>query len=107
MQKHIKPAAHHPKAGETISLAITHTVQVQNQVAVIPAKAGKLNYLGNPSKLKKTAAKLTQPAPKNHRRIEHRTYAQGKYIGVGNRLTAFVWLDNEPALCRKEEDDPK
>ena len=38
MQKHIKPACHHPKAGETVSLTLTHTVQVQNQEASVIRK---------------------------------------------------------------------
>ncbi len=108
MQKHIKPACHHPKAGETVSLTLTHTVQVQNQEAsVIPAKTGKLNYLGKPSKLNKTAPKLAHSAPKTLRCIEQRTYSQGQYIGDGKRLTAFVWLDDEPVLCQREEGESK
>ena len=30
-------------------------------------------------------------------RIERRTYVTGKYIGDGEKLTAFVWLDEDSA----------
>lgn len=52
-----------------------------------PSKHGKLDYL---VRAKKTERKPTQPVT-----VEHKEYAKARYIGNGERLTAFVWLDDE------------
>ena len=98
MRKHIKPADLHPKAGDRITLTLTRVVQVPNPApSANPPRPGKLNYLSKP---KKPLSKPTQSVPKTRQRIEHHTYSQGKYIGNGHKITAFVWLDDQPATIR-------
>ncbi len=101
MRKHIKPADLHPKAGDRITLTLTRVVQVPNPAPTAsPPRPGKLNYLSKP---KKTNSKPTQSAPKTRQRIAHHTYTQGKYLGNGQQITAFVWLDDEPATIRQPQ----
>ena len=58
MRKHINPADLHPKAGDRITLTLTHVVQVPNPApSANPPRPGKLNYLSKP---KKPIAKPTQ-----------------------------------------------
>lgn len=105
MQKRIKPAARHPKAGDTIPLVVTGTVEVRNETpAANQPKRGKLNYQAKP---KKSAPKPKQSAAKTHQRVERRSVAKGKYIGDGQQLTAFVWLDDETVPSQEAGNDPR
>lgn len=85
MQYRNKPAS--PKAGETIPLVTVRTVTVKNdKPAANQPKHGKLNYLGGP-------AKKSKKAPATSERVERRVFGVGRYIGEGEKLTAFVMLD--------------
>lgn len=89
MQKHIKRDDGFPRAGKTISLVVTKTIEVSDTPAAnAPVKRGKLNYQGKP----KNPVKVP---PKTRHRVEKKTYGAGKFIGDGEKLTAFVWLDDE------------
>ena len=87
MQYRNKPAS--PKAGETIPLVTVRTVTVKSdKPAANQPKHGKLNYLAGPPK--KKAAK---PASPSTRVVDKKSFSIGRYIGNGERLTAFVMLD--------------
>jgi hypothetical protein len=90
MRKHIKREDGTPRAGKIIPLVITRTVEVPNPQAANDSRPGKLNYQGKPKKPGKTQS----PARKT---IERQTKANGKFFGDGEKLTAFVWLDEESA----------
>ena len=93
MQKRIKPPDRRPAAGQTIPLIVTRTVAVQTDQLGKPAanqRHGKLNYQGKPKKISKAP-------PAGTLRVERKTYGRGQYIGNGEHLTAFVWLDEETA----------
>ena len=78
-----------PKGGDTIPLVVTRTVTVKNDTpAANQPKHGKLNYLAGPPK--KKAAK---PASPSTRVVDKKSFSIGRYIGNGERLTAFVMLD--------------
>jgi hypothetical protein len=92
MQNRNKPAR--PKAGETIPLVTVRTVTVKNdKSAANQPKHGKLNYLGGP-------AKKSKKAPATTERVERKVFGVGQYIGDGEKLTAFVWVDDD--LVTKE-----
>ena len=94
MRKHIKRDDGIPRAGKTISLVVTRVVEARNTAAASePARTGKLNYQSKPKKAA-NAAKALPPGPQ---RIERKTYATGRFIGDGEKLTAFVWLDEDTA----------
>ena len=91
MRKHIKRDDGIPRAGKTIPLVVTQIIEVSNPPAANDQrKHGKLNYQGKP---KKPAA----VQPKTHHRVEKKSYGAGKFIGDGEKLTAFVWLDEDTA----------
>lgn len=93
MQKRIKPAQRHPVAGAKISLAVTRVIEVSDSpVAANQPKRGKLNYLVKPRQ-----SQAAKAPPAARRRIERRALATGQYIGDGEKLTAFVWLDEDSA----------
>jgi hypothetical protein len=101
MQKRIKPPDRRPTAGATIPLVVTHTVEVQTDQVDKPAanqRHGKLNYQGKPKKPAKAS-------PLGKQRVEQKTYGRGQYIGNGERLTAFVWLDDLLAPKGKAAND--
>lgn len=80
-----------PKAGETIPLVTVRTVTVKNDKPVAnQAKHGKMDYLGGP-------AKKSKKAPSTTERIERKVFGVGRYVGNGEKLTAFVWIDDETA----------
>ena len=82
-----RPAA--PKAGDTIPLVVTRTVTVKNDApAANQPKHGKLNYLAGPPK-----KKAVKPASPSTRVVDKKSFSIGRYIGDGERLTAFVMLD--------------
>jgi len=39
--------------------------------------------------------------------IEKKTFGRGRYIGDGEKLTAFVWLDEDSAPSGEAGNDPK
>ena len=90
MRKHIKREDGAPRAGRTIPLVITRVVEVRDTkpAANDSHKPGKLNYQSKP---KKNAA----PPQPTRQLVERKTYATGRFIGDGEKLTAFVWLDEE------------
>ncbi|MDR2113510.1 MAG: hypothetical protein LBQ62_10510 [Candidatus Accumulibacter sp.] len=90
MRKHIKREDGTPRAGKIIPLVITRTVEVPVSQAANDSRPGKLNYQAKTKK----PGKPQLPARKI---IERRTYANGKFFGDGEKLTAFVWLDEESA----------
>ncbi|MBE7459627.1 MAG: hypothetical protein HS112_03775 [Zoogloeaceae bacterium] len=98
MQIRSKRPARKPRTDRKIPLVITRTVEVRDQPAV-PEKHGKLNYQAKPKKPAK-------PAPKA-RRVERRSFAQGQYIGDGEKLIAFVWLDEDTAPKGEAANDTK
>jgi hypothetical protein len=98
MRKHIKREDGTPRAGKTIPLVITRVVEVPNPKAANDSRPGKLNYQGKPKK----PGKPQLPARKL---IEHKTFANGKFIGDGEKLTAFVWLDDENAPTGEAAND--
>lgn len=78
-----------PHIGEPRDLVLrvaTRRVPAKSQ-AQPPAKYGKLEYL---VRSKMAECKPTQPVT-----VEHKEYARARYIGNGERLTAFVWLDED------------
>ena len=82
-----------PKGGDTIPLVVTRTVTVKNDtLAANQAKHGKLNYLAGPPK--KKAAKTVSPST---RVVDKKSFSIGRYIGNGEKLTAFVMLDPDEA----------
>lgn len=92
MRKHFKREDSTPRAGKTITLITTRIVDAKNTPAANDTpKHGKLNYQGK--------AKPANAQPKPDRRVERKSYATGRFIGDGEKLTAFVWLDedNTPA----------
>lgn len=77
-----------PKAGQTIPLVTTRTVEIKDdRPAANQPKHGKLDYLAGPPKKPKKAA------PTGKRVVEKRSLSIGKYLGNGEQLTAFVMLD--------------
>ena len=103
MHKRIKPPDRRPIAGSTIPLIVTRTVEVQTEQLSKPAanqRHGKLNYQGKPKKASKAPSAGTQ-------RVERKTYGRGQYIGNGEHLTAFVWLDEETAPKDKAANEEK
>ena len=105
MQKRIKPADRHPKAGDTVPLVVTQVCEVGNDTpAANQPKRGKLNYQAKP---KKSAPKPKPSSSQFRPRVECRSFSQGKYIGDGEKLTAFVWLDDEPLPMPPAANDPK
>lgn len=86
MRKHIKREDPAPRAGKTVPLVISKVETHQQPAANAPAKHGKLDYQGK--------RKPAPPASAKPVRVERRVYAQGRYIGDGKKLTAFVWLDD-------------
>jgi hypothetical protein len=98
MRKHIKREDGTPRAGKTLSLAITRVVEVVPPPAANDPRPGNLNYLGKPRK----PAKPQLPARK---RVEKKTYATGKFFGDGEKLTAFVWLDEDSAPAGEAAND--
>ncbi len=101
MHKRIKPPSRRPTAGTTIPLVVTDTVVVQTDRTGMPAanqRHGKLNYQGKPKKPNKAPPRTTQ-------RVERKTPGRGQYIGNGEHLTAFVWLDDELAPKDKAAND--
>lgn len=99
MQIRSKRPARKPKTDRKIHLVITRTLDVREQPSATPEKHGKLNYQSKPKKPAK-------PAP-GVRRVERRTYAQGQYIGDGEKLIAFVWLDEDTAPKQAAANDPE
>jgi len=91
MRKHIKRDDGYPRAGKTITLVTTRIFEVSSPAANDERKPGKLNYQSKP---KKIAAKVQ---PSARQRVERKSYATGRYIGDGEKLTAFVWLDDDTA----------
>jgi hypothetical protein len=103
MQKRIKPPDRRPVAGTTIPLIVTRTVEVKADQLGKPAanqQHGKLNYQGKPKKTAKASPAGTQ-------RAERKTFGRGQYIGNGEHLTAFVWLDEETAPKDKAANEEK
>jgi len=103
MHKRIKPPDRRPTAGTTIPLVVTHTVEVQTDQIGKPAanqRHGKLNYQGKSKKPTKAPPPATQ-------RVERKISGRGQYIGNGEHLTAFVWLDEELAPNGKAANDEK
>jgi hypothetical protein len=89
MRKHIKCEDGTPRAGKIIPLAITRIIEVPARQAANDSRPGKLNYLG---KSRKPKEKKSPPRVGIERRIHATT---GKFIGDGEKLTVFVWLDDE------------
>ena len=78
-----------PKGGDTIPLVVTRTVTVKNDApAANQPKHGKMNYLAGPPK-----KKAVKPASPSTRGVDKKSFSIGRYIGDGERLTAFVMLD--------------
>lgn len=98
MRKHIKREEGTPRAGKTIPLVITRLVEARRSVAANDPHPGKQNYLG---KSKKPVPVQTLGDP----REERRTPAKGMFIGDGERLTAFVWLDEDDASSPNAAND--
>jgi hypothetical protein len=100
MQKRINPPDRRPTAGATVPLIVTRTVEIQADQFGMPAtneRPGKLNYQGKPKKPVKAS-------PAGKQRVERKTYGRGQYIGNGEHLTAFVWLD-EPQRGEAANDE--
>jgi hypothetical protein len=53
-------------------------------------KHSKLNYMGWP-------VKKSRKAPPTTERVERKVFGVGRYIGNGEKLTAFVWIDEDSA----------
>jgi hypothetical protein len=103
MQRRINPPDRRPVAGATIPLIVTRTVEVQADQLGKPAanqRHGKLNYQGKPKKASKAP-----PAGRQH--VERKAYGRGQYIGNGEHLTAFVWLEEEAAPKDKAANEDK
>jgi hypothetical protein len=98
MRKHIKREDGTPRAGKVLPLAITHVVEVVVPPAANDPRPGNLNYLGKPRKPVKPKLPVRE-------RIEKKTYAKGKFLGDGEKLTAFVWLDEDSAPADKAAND--
>jgi len=90
MRKHIKREDGTPRAGKTIPLTVTRLVEARTQPAANEAHPGKLNYQAKSKRQPKVQPSVPQ-------RVEKRIHAQGRFIGDGEKLTAFVWLDVETA----------
>ncbi len=91
MRKPTKRPDFSARAGNTIPLVVTRIVESRSTPAANEAdKHGKLNYQAKPPKPQKTKP----DAPSTHR-VERTSYAKGRFIGDGEKLTAFVWLDDD------------
>ena len=90
MRKHIKREDGTPRAGKTISLVITRVVEAPIPPAANDSRHGKLNYLAKSGKPAKA------PAPADNR-VRKQSPATGKFFGNEEKLTAFVWLDEDSA----------
>ncbi|GMU50728.1 MAG: hypothetical protein AMXMBFR31_29540 [Candidatus Desulfobacillus denitrificans] len=99
MQIHSKRPIRRSKTDRKIPLVITRTAEVRDQPAAPAVKPGRLNYQTKPKKPAK-------PAP-SVRRVERRTFAQGQYIGDGEKLIAFVWLDEDTVPKGEAVNDTK
>ena len=79
------------RAGNTIPLVVTSIVESNPSTAANQeGKRGKLNYQAKPLEPQKA-----KPKTPSTRRMESKSYATGRFIGDGEKLTAFVWLDDE------------
>lgn len=88
MRKPTKRPDFSARAGNTIPLVVTRIVDAKNTPAANDTpKHGKLNYQGK--------AKPPKPEVPSTRRVERKSFATGRFIGDGQKLTAFVWLDEE------------
>lgn len=93
MQKRNKPADRQPAAGRKIPLTVTRILEAPvPSSAAAATRQGKMNYLA-PSK----KAGTSKPAPKIRQRIERKERAVGQYIGDGEKMIAFIWLDEDTA----------
>jgi hypothetical protein len=88
MRKHSKREDGAPRAGKIIPLVITRIVEAPAPRAANDSRPGKLDYQARPKKpeKKKSPARVE---------IERKIHATGKFIGDGEKLTAFVWLDDD------------
>lgn len=101
MHKCNKPACRQPAVGRKIPLTVTRILEAP--VSSPPAAAtrrGKMNYLAQPKK-----AVTSKPAPQKRQRIERRERAIGQYIGDGEKMIAFVWLDEDTAPREEAAND--
>lgn len=89
MHKRFKAAERRPVAGQKVPLVVTRLVEAPEPQPEV--KRGKLNYM----------VKSKPPVPVKKvgttRHIVRRDTAAGQYLGEGERLIAFVWLDEESA----------
>jgi hypothetical protein len=102
MKKHTPYVDRTPKAGVTIPLVVTRIIEVPADQVAKPAanqRSGKVNYQAKP--------KAAKQAPQTPQRVERKLYGKGQYIGNGDRLTAFVWLDDETAPKGEAANDPE
>ena len=98
MRKHIKREDGTPRAGKTIPLVINRVVEEPIPPAANDSRHGKLNYLVKTGKPTKAPA-LTD------NRVRKQSSATGKFFGNGEKLTAFVWLDEEIAPTEDAAND--
>ena len=98
MRKHIKREDDTPRAGKTIPLVINRLVEEPIPPAANDSRHGKLNYLTKSGKPAKA------PAPTDNRMCR-KSPATGKFFGDGEKLTAFVWLDEDSAPTEAAAND--
>ena len=98
MRKHIKREDGTPCAGKAIPLVITRVVEAPVPPAANDSRHGKLNYLTKSGKPAKAPASTDN-------RVRKQSSATGKFFGNGEKLTAFVWLDEESAPTEDAAND--
>lgn len=102
MQKRSKPACRQPAVGRKIPLTVTRILEAPvSSPAAAATWRGKMNYLAQPKK----AVTSKPAAPQKWQRIERRERAVGQYIGDGEKMIAFVWLDEDAAPKEEAAND--